>query len=200
MRRHWRFYVAAAIGLAVALALTGHGPAVRAVAGGDAFFASYLALAAVFLLRTGQAGFEAHIAEADEGVALVSLITAIAVAVSLGAIVALVAGPTGEGPPQLLVAAVSLPLAWATLHTVAAFHYASLFASGGGGLAFPETPHPGAVEFLYFAFVIGVAAQVSDVQVTSTAMRRAVLIHGTGAFFFNAVLIALAVNALLGTG
>ncbi len=37
--------------------------------------------------------------------------------------------------------------------------------------------------------------QVSDVQVLTTAMRRATLLHGIGSFFFNTVFIAMAVNA-----
>lgn len=41
------------------------------------------------------------------------------------------------------------------------------------------------------------AAQVSDVIVCSTRMRRAVLIHSTASFFYNTVLLALAVNAAL---
>jgi uncharacterized membrane protein len=38
-------------------------------------------------------------------------------------------------------------------------------------------------------------AQVSDVQVRTTAMRRAVTGHSVVSFFFNTVLIAMAVNA-----
>jgi uncharacterized membrane protein len=38
-------------------------------------------------------------------------------------------------------------------------------------------------------------AQVSDVQVKQSAMRRAVLLHGVVSFFFNTVFIAMAVNA-----
>jgi uncharacterized membrane protein len=37
-------------------------------------------------------------------------------------------------------------------------------------------------------------AQVSDVRVQSTAMRRLTLAHGVTAFFLNTVLVALAVN------
>jgi uncharacterized membrane protein len=43
--------------------------------------------------------------------------------------------------------------------------------------------------------VVGMTCQVSDVQVKTTAMRKAVLVHGVAAFFFNTVFIAMAVNA-----
>ena len=44
---------------------------------------------------------------------------------------------------------------------------------------------PGAWGFLYYAFVVGMTAQVSDVQVLSTAMRRATLAHGVVSFFYK---------------
>jgi len=43
-------------------------------------------------------------------------------------------------------------------------------------------------------------AQVSDVQVLTTPMRRLTLAHGIASFFFNTVLLALAVNVAAGQG
>ncbi len=40
-------------------------------------------------------------------------------------------------------------------------------------------------------------AQVSDVQVLSTKMRRATLGHALVSFFFNTAIIAMAVNAIV---
>lgn len=40
-------------------------------------------------------------------------------------------------------------------------------------------------------------AQVSDVQVTTMALRRLVTLHAVGSYFYNAVILALAVNAAL---
>jgi uncharacterized membrane protein len=40
-------------------------------------------------------------------------------------------------------------------------------------------------------------AQVSDVQVASTAMRRVTLAHGILSFFINTIIFALAVNVAL---
>jgi uncharacterized membrane protein len=63
-----------------------------------------------------------------------------------------------------------------------------------GGLSFPDSREPSVWDFLYYSFVIGMTAQVSDVQVTNTAMRRITLVHSVVSFFLNTVLIALAVN------
>ena len=56
---------------------------------------------------------------------------------------------------------------------------------------------PGSWDFLYYSFVVGMTAQVSDVQVLSTAMRRVTLAHGVVSFFYNTVLLALAVNVAI---
>ena len=99
------------------------------------------------------------------------------------------------------MAVAGVPLGWLTLHTLAAFHYANLYYAprpGGreaGGLDFPGTKEPGPWDFLYFAFVIGMTAQVSDVAVRTAQMRRAALAHGVASFFYNTVILALAVNA-----
>jgi len=68
---------------------------------------------------------------------------------------------------------------------------------GEGGLVFPGRSDPGAWDFLYYSFVIGMTAQVSDVAVTSPALRRLTLAHSVVAFFYNTVLITLAVNVVV---
>ncbi|MFD1809390.1 DUF1345 domain-containing protein [Gemmobacter lanyuensis] len=56
----------------------------------------------------------------------------------------------------------------------------------------------GAGDFLYFSFTIGMTAQVSDVVVERPGLRRLVLAHGVVSFFYNTVILALAVNAAVG--
>jgi uncharacterized membrane protein len=134
---------------------------------------------------------------------LIIVLTLGAISVSLASVFTLVVRD-GIGALLLAFTIASVPLGWFTLHTVAAFRYAHLYYTkreGGGnepgdaaGLAFPETREPGTWDFLYYAFVVGMTAQVSDVQVLSTSMRRLTLAHGVTSFFFNTVLLALAVN------
>jgi len=69
------------------------------------------------------------------------------------------------------------------------------FQGPTGGLVFPGNGEPGAWDFLYFAFVIGMTGQVSDVAVASTPLRRVVLAHAVVSFFYYAVILAVAVNA-----
>jgi uncharacterized membrane protein len=81
---------------------------------------------------------------------------------------------------------------------VFALTYASLFyRSHGSGLRFPDDEpqfKPNYVDFLYFSFTIAVAAQTSDVSVTTVAMRRMVLLQTLLAFAFNATILAFSIN------
>ena len=113
------------------------------------------------------------------------------------------AGKTG-GLLAIVVAAASIVLSWAFLNTLFALHYAHGYYGDYGephkGLDFPGEEEPDYWDFAYFAVVIGMTFQVSDVQVTSRYLRRMVLIHGVIAFFFNVFIIAVSVNILAGRG
>ena len=62
------------------------------------------------------------------------------------------------------------------------------------GLKFPGDERPDYWDFVYFAFVIGMTFQMSDVGMTSKHVRRMVLVHGMVAFVFTTTIIALTVN------
>ncbi len=110
----------------------------------------------------------------------------------------------GGGVLALVVGAVSVVLSWLFLNTMFTMHYAHGFYGDFGeqhaGLAFPDTPRPDYWDFAYFAIVIGMTFQVSDVQITSRYLRRVVLLHSVIAFFFNVFIIALTVNIVAGQG
>ena len=67
-----------------------------------------------------------------------------------------------------------------------------------GGLIFPGSPQPTYVDFAYFAFIIGVAAQTADVEISTRSMRRVSLAHSILAFFFNTAILALTINLAAG--
>ena len=106
---------------------------------------------------------------------------------------------------RLGLAGLAVAFSWTLTHSTFALHYAHHFYGDGprpgseddrGGLAFPGAELPDFLDFLYFALVVGMTCQVSDVQVTSRSMRRLTLLHGVLAVFFNTVILALAVNLL----
>jgi uncharacterized membrane protein len=64
--------------------------------------------------------------------------------------------------------------------------------------AAPGTQNPDYYDFLYFSYVIGVACQTADVDITSSPMRRTALVHCVLAFFFNSAVLALTINIAAG--
>ena len=57
-----------------------------------------------------------------------------------------------------------------------------------------EHEHADYWDFVYFSFVIGMTAQVSDVGITDKTIRRTATVHGIISFVFNTALVALMVN------
>ncbi len=200
--RHGRFLIAFALGLAAggaAWALS-VAPDFALLTAADIFFLIYLVLTARIIGSTGPEDLRRHAGEDDEGVPLILILAALAVLVSVTAIF-LVLNADASSLAARLAALVSLPLGWATIHTLAAFHYAHLHYRGEGpGFRFPGKGDPDAGDFLYASFTIGMTAQVSDVEVATRPLRRAVLVHGVASFFYNTCILALAVNAALTAG
>lgn len=200
--RHWRFVVAFASGMLVAAVAWAQGvsPVPSLLSGVNAVFLLYLGLMVGHIRRASAAELRRHAAQDDEGVALILLLALVAVATSLTAIL-LVLNAEAVSLHARVAALVSLPLGWATLHVLAAFHYAHLHYRGSHpGMVFPGKGEPDAWDFLYASFTIGMTAQVSDVAVETRAMRQAVLAHGVASFFYNTCILALAVNAAVTAG
>jgi uncharacterized membrane protein len=175
----------------------------RFIAAGNAFFAVYLFLVGILVFRFTPDDLRRRAMEEDEGIFLVIVIMLAIIALCcVGIITMLNQGHNKPSGVTLALILLCAPLGWATLHVSAAFHYANLFyaprpADARPPLMFPGGGEPGPWDFLYYAFVVGMTAQVSDVQVFDTKMRRATLGHGVVSFFFNTVLIAMAVNAVV---
>ena len=199
-----RLFISAALGLAVFLALlpVDCRTATRLLAGWDVCAALYLALALRLAAQSDQSHIRRRAQLQDEGRIAMLVLTAIAAFASLGAIFALL-GSSGGGtrrPIELAFATLTITLSWGFTHTMFALHYAHEYYSGNGGkgsgLSFPdgESVEPDYWDFLYFAFVIGMCAQVSDVTVSGGPIRRTVFAHSIISFVFNVALLALMVN------
>jgi uncharacterized membrane protein len=174
------------------------------VAAGDAFFLSFLLMVSGLVVTLTPEDLDRRADEEDEGIGVVVLITLAAIVYSVVAIFALLNQKHPVDGVTLALTVAGAPLGWLTLHTLSAFHYAYLYYSGPTAppdqraLRFPgDCNEPGPWDFIYFSFVIGMTAQVSDVLVQTTRMRRAAIAHGVTSFLFNTVLIAMAVNAVV---
>lgn len=99
-----------------------------------------------------------------------------------------------------LFAVWAMLVAWGLFHWGWARIYYSRYhrAAGIRPLEFPKTPEPELIDFVYFAFTNATNFSVSDVQVTTTRMRWTVIWHTSLSFFFNALILVLAINTITG--
>lgn len=206
------FYFGVTIGVLLGGIAAVLSPLMAVELGANAFFITYLVFAFLQVPRLTPAHLRAHADETDApvlGLFLVTLAVVVACAVSLFLLI------NAKGPAdalRLALAVLSVVLSWFTTHTMAAFHYAYEYydvpeagtdADGDGvvgGLEFPGKDEPDGTAFVYFSYVLGMTAQTADVNLTSNAMRRLVVVHSVFAFFFNTVIVAATVNLVISLG
>jgi uncharacterized membrane protein len=203
--RHAPFYWGVSVGAAVFVACLFLSPKYAVAIGANAMFVVYLALVAIEFPSLTAEFLEQRPDDADSPVAAIFLITSLVAVVAAAFLFLALNSGQGGDPLEIAASLISLVLGWFTIHTMAALHYAHeyyLDAPGekGGvvaGLAFPGREAPDGGAFLYFSYVLGMTAQVADVAVTSSAMRRLVTLHGVFSFFFNTVIVAATVNVVV---
>ena len=170
----------------------------RLLIGWDSFVAVYIVLVYVMMGRSNLNTIRRMAALQDDGRFVIPLLTALGAFASLAAIV-FELGQGQHKPAELIFATLTVALSWASVHTGFALHYAHEYYRGHkpGGLQFPsgdKDDHADYWDFVYFSFVIGMTAQVSDVGITDKTIRRIATIHGIISFVFNTALLALMVN------
>ncbi len=194
-----RTFVSVAIGIAAFfLAPQSLRLVTRLLIGWDTFIAFYLVLAFAMMARCGIAHIRRNAVMQDDGRFLILMVTALGAFASIAAIVYELGGDH-RNASHLALATGTIALSWAAVHTTFALHYAHDYYRGAdpGGLQFPSGDrHEDADywDFVYFSFVIGMTAQVSDVGITDKTIRRTAAAHGVISFFFNTALLALMVN------
>ncbi|HXI05974.1 MAG TPA: DUF1345 domain-containing protein [Bradyrhizobium sp.] len=194
-----RTFVALAVALAVFFLMPEQRRLVtRALLGWDLFAAIYLVLAYAMMFRCGQSHIKPSAAMQDDGRILIMMVTQLGALASIAAIV-FELGASNKSGPGLTFAVATIALSWALVHTSFAIHYAHEYYRGSkpGGLQFPSgdsREKPDYWDFVYFSFVIGMTAQVSDVGITDKIIRRTATVHGIISFVFNTALLALMVN------
>jgi uncharacterized membrane protein len=143
----------------------------------------------------------------DAGRSLIFTIVLLASCGSFWVVWVLIGLARGQSGPTyafyMTLAPLSVVLSWCLVHTLFTLRYAHFYYGAGeshgthhGGLEFPGDHLPDYMDFAYYSFVVGMTAQVSDVQVTSRRLRRLTLLHGLISFAFNTIILALTINAL----
>ena len=198
VRSRPRLFLAILLGAAIGALLPADWRiATRSLAAWDVALGLYLVLAFRLMANCDVNRIKRRAAHQDEGRFTILVLVVASALASLLAILAELGGANRE-PAHLALAAITILLSWAFTHAIFAIHYAHEYygenAHKGGGLNFPGEAPPDYWDFVYFSFVVGMTSQVSDVAVTSSALRRLVAAHGVVSFIFNATLLALTVN------
>jgi len=145
----------------------------------------------------------------DSGRAVVFSITLIATFASILAVLLLLVTKQrfqSAETVHLIIAVAGMVLSWFLIHTIFTLRYAHIFygddedkpGTHAAGLEFPGDTDPDYFDFAYFAFVLGMTFQVSDVQITSKQLRRMAMWHGLLSFGYNTIMIALTINLIAG--
>lgn len=209
-RRQSPFYaagLAAILALPLLLAVT---PRFAVEIAAILFFLVYLSIVALRMPHLTADRLKTSRERDDAPAYSILAVTVLAVVVAIGALFNAINRANQPSLFEVALAFVSVIGGFLTIHMMFAMHYAHHYwrhvadETGGlhlqGGLSFPETPEPCGYDFLYFSFIIGMTAQTSDVTITATALRRINLLHSLLSFFFNTVLVAAAVNAVISLG
>jgi uncharacterized membrane protein len=205
-----RLAIALGAGLLVALASR---PAlslpVTLLAGWDGFVLCYLVLGWLLIARTDETQTRLRAQRYDPAGYVLFLLIVVAASASFVAIGFIASGiselPFWQRGTRLTLSVTALFLSWLLIHTLFAFHYAKLYyylptgqAEHHRGLKFPDDDEPDYLDFAYYAFVVGMTSQVSDVAVLSRPMRRLTLIHAILSFVYNIAILAMSINIIGG--
>lgn len=194
------FCVTLGIGLALLMPLLGRARGILAAF--DIASALFLATIAP-VLRSEVSHMRDYARENDANRVLLLVITGV---VSLVVLVAVFSEMRGKADPvTIALVIVTLALSWLFSNTIYTLHYAHLYYSpmgekDSGGIDFPGGAEPNYWDFMYFSFTLGMTFQTSDVEVTATPIRQAVIGHCLAAFVFNIGVLAFSINTLGGGG
>ena len=203
-RGHPRLMISIVLGIAayaVLTALAGQLPlSTRVIASWDIGVLVYLAAVYTMMAQSPWSEIANHADAQDEGAFAIFILTVFAGMASLAAIFMELAGADRAGETYGRAVAFGLAtvvISWMFIHTIFAVHYAYEYYRDNdcfGGLKFPDDDKPDYWDFMYFAFVLGMTFQVSDVAITAKWIRRAAVVHGILSFFYTTAVVALSVN------
>jgi uncharacterized membrane protein len=204
---HRRTLVAALCGAFLFAALALAGVPGRLVIAWDGFALSLMLLTAARAAGAAPGEMAANAEAQEAGEWLVFCVVVLGIVASVVAVFSEFSGLKDASPGvrdlRVALVAVTLALSWLVTHVVFALRYAHEYYEAAptglrGGLDFPGGESPDYWDFLYFAVVIGMTFQVSDVQITDRKLRRLALVHGILGFLFNTIIVALTVNLAAG--
>jgi uncharacterized membrane protein len=107
----------------------------------------------------------------------------------------------GQGVLVGVMGSVGVITAWLLLQTGFAEIYESVYdrLPDPSMISFPGTDdEPTLSDFLYLSFTVGTSFAITGATIASRKVRRVILVHSITSFFYNAFLIAIAIEVLRG--
>ncbi|WP_295126048.1 DUF1345 domain-containing protein [uncultured Leifsonia sp.] len=198
-----KMYIALAVGIVVAVA-TSFVDAVHhaVIAGWAAACLVYIVWIWTSVWRMDSPTTRDHATLEDPGRRTADLVLLIAALASVVAVVwVLVDARNLKGAAQLgvaLLAVVSVALSWLLVHTIYMLRYARIYYRNDGGVDFNQDEPPQYSDFAYLSLTLGMTFQVSDTNISSSYLRRAILRHTLLSYLFGTVIVAATVNLVAG--
>lgn len=174
----------------------------RALLTWDAAGLVLVGFAGLIILRSDSRETRRRAAAYDPGRRVVWIIVLIASTISL--LAATIVVREGRGDTRSLHVALcvaTVVISWLVTHSAFTLRYAHLYyrdADRAGGIELPGGEAPDDLDFAYFAFTIAMCFQVSDATISGRQIRRTALGQALLAFLYNTVILALALNLIVG--
>ena len=144
---------------------------------------------------------KAHAVREDPGRKVADIVVLAASVASLSAVIFLIInGAQQEGAARvidLVLGLVTVVASWFLVHTIYMLNYARLYyLRPEGEVDFNEKQPPQYTDFAYLALTLGMTYQVSDTDIKTKAMRKAIIRHTLLSYLYGTVIIAATINTL----
>lgn len=158
-----------------------------------------------------------HAVAEDPARGVLDLLLLVASLGSLAGVALLLIGSSGQSssaiPWEGLLGIAAVAASWMLVHLMFTVRYADMYYSellhqgiadfGGsdaeevGGVSFNQKSFPEYRDFAYLSYTLGMTYQVSDTNISSSAIRREVLRHCLISYVLGAVVLAVSVNLVV---
>ena len=173
---------------------------------GVAVLAGWITAAGTFLgltwwavWRLDAAGTADHAQREDPSRSVADLVLLGAAVISLLTVVLVIFRARESGPLQVGLGVLSVAASWAVVPTLFTLRYTrEYYAAPTGGVDFRSDGDPTYRDFAYVAFTVGMTFQVSDTDLTTSAMRASVLRQALISYVFGAIILAVTLNLVAG--
>lgn len=159
-------------------------------------------VAGVIITRSDVRETRRRAAAHDPGRRVVWIVVLVASTISLlAATLAVRQGGAGSRSLHVALCVATVVISWLVTHLTFTLRYAHLYyreVDRAGGIELPGGEPPDDLDLAYFAFTIAMCFQVSDATISRRAIRRTALGHALLAFLYNTVILALALNLIVG--